>query len=173
MSAKEITKQAFELAEKEARERKVAEVKAIVTETLKKLEQVRQEIKEKQEEERILKLDIEDLKNGKLDLIAERQAKDLKAKEVSVVLIIKEKEVIREVPVYYWPYHIYWQIPVPVYVQPVFTVTQPWCGATSNAIGGTLTSNTVGSFSNVIDCSVAKDATIGAYSINGHIVHLR
>ena len=171
MSDKELTKAAFEQAEKEARERKVAEVKAIVTETLEKLETVRKQIHDLQEEERILKLDIDDLKNGKLDLIAERQAKDPRAKGVSVVLIVREKEVVREVPVYYWPYHIYWQLPVPTYHTP-----EVWCGTSAGNVlnNAFLTADsTQSNFTNVIDCSVARDAVAGTYNISGHVVHLR
>jgi hypothetical protein len=36
--------------------------------------------------------------------------------------------------------------------------------------GSTLQATFTGS---AITCSVAKDATVGAYDINGHIVHLR
>jgi hypothetical protein len=173
MSDKDIAKTAFELAEKEAREQKISTVKAIVIETLKKLDDIRKQIKDLQEKERILKLDIEDLKAGKLDLIAERQEKDQKAKEVSVVVIVKEKEIIREVSPWYWPYYIHWQIPVPSYPLPIV-----WCGngntipTLSNSNSGILGLATSG-YSDFIDCSVAKDAVPGTYNVCEHTVHLR
>ena len=86
MNDKEIVKAAFAAAQDEAREKQIGEVKKIVTKTLEKLDTVKKEIKEKQEEERILKMDIDDLKDGRLDRIAERQDKDPEAKKVSVVL---------------------------------------------------------------------------------------
>jgi len=158
MKNKEITKAAFEQVEKEAQEKKIAEIKAIVTETLRKLQETKKKIKELQEIEKILKLDIEDLKAGKLDLIAERQSKDLKAKETSVVVIIKEKEVIKEVSPWYWPYQITWQIP---------TLIHNYCSSESGM--------TISSISNSIniDCATAKSATIGTYDIDGNIINLR
>lgn len=174
----DIVKQAFADAEKEAREKQVAEVKKIATKTLERLEEIRKNIKKLQEDERILKMDIDDLKDGKLDRIAERQEKDPEAKKVSVVLIIKEKEVIREreVSPWYWPYQVIWQKPyVPVYYSNT-VFNQSSCG---DAYGGMSTMLQNGSSfqatvtGSEITCSVAKDAAAGAYDINGHIVHLR
>jgi hypothetical protein len=177
MTAQSVVKQAFAEAEKEARDNQVAEVKAIVKKTLEKLETVRKELKGLQEKERILKMDIDDLKEGRLDRIAERQEIDPEAKKVSVVVIIKEKEVIREVSPWYWPYHVTWQIPAPSYPSHPFmngTVITSTGGldlyasntGKSNAV---YTSNCNG----MLTCSVAKDAAIGAYEINGKVINLR
>jgi len=167
----DIVKEGFELAEQEAREKQVREVKEIVTKTLEKLEGVQKEIGTLKEEERILKMDIADLKVGKIDRIVERQEKDPKAKDVSVVVIIKEKEVVREVNPWYWPYQVIWHEPyLPAWHQPAI----PYCGTVgeTSGMGSTLTTNAVGPMT-TINCSVAKDAAIGAYEINGHMVHLR
>jgi len=168
---KEIAKEGFELAEKEAREKQVKEVKEIVTKTLEKLEKVNKEIGALKEEKKILEMDINDLKMGKIDRIVERQEKDPKAKDTSVVVIIKEKETIRESNPWYWPYRVVWHEPY----TPVWH-SQPavYCDTT----GGTLTTtNSFGSscnaYSATINCSVAKDAAIGTYEVNGHPVHLR
>jgi regulator of replication initiation timing len=180
---KEIAKAAFAEAEKEAREKQVSEVKKIVTRTLEKLDTVRKVIKEKQEEERVLKMDIDDLKEGRLDLIAERQEKDPEAKKVSVVIIIKEKEIIREKEYYpspwYWPYTVTWQ-----YYNPTFPTGVVLCGnAVNDTINYTTTTNNCtlsdgSSFQatvtpTCITGSIAKFATVGSYDVNGHVVNLR
>jgi regulator of replication initiation timing len=183
---KEIAKAAFAEAEKEAREKQVSEVKRIVTKTLEKLDTVRKEIKEKQEEERILKMDIDDLKEGRLDLIAERQEKDPEAKKVSVVIIIKEKEIIREKEYYpspwYWPYTVTWQ-----YYNPSFPTGVVLCSSGGNAIQNnslnyTTTTNCTLSDSSIFEAtatptcitgSIAKFATVGSYQVGDHVVNLR
>ena len=167
MTNSEIAKKAWDLATKESEEKQVQEIKKIVTETLKKLDGVKAQIKELQEEKKILELDIDDLKEGKLDRIEERQEKDPKAKKVSVVVIIKEKETIREnYNPWFIPYHTIWQTE---YVNTVpFKQNQFYC--TSDA-GPTLE---LSSLSNgTINCSVAKSAAAGAYDVGGHIVNLR
>ena len=185
MSEKEITKQAFAEAEKEAREKQVKEVKKIVTKTLEKLEDVRKELKELHEEEKILKMDIEDLREGKLDRIAERQEKDPDAKKVSVVVIIKEREVIRDYSPWYFPYQVIWQVPYhPVYGDNTimnYKSSGNLCNdvvfnggvTTCNAVMTTATNGCVGTTTPTINCSVAKDAVIGAYEVYGHVTHLR
>jgi len=172
MTDKEITKMAFEQAEKEAREHRVAEVKEIVKRTLEKLDDVKGKINELREEEKILKLDIEDLKNGKLDLIAERQEKDKKARKVSVVYIIKEKTVVRDVSPWYWPYQVVWQEATykPVYDNNTIYNTASTC-LLSN--GDSFTASNANSYSGTINCSIAKDAAVGTYNINGNITNLR
>jgi hypothetical protein len=182
---KDIVKEGFQAAEKDLKEKQVAEVKRIVTKTLEKLEQVQKDARKLKEEERVLKMDIDDLKEGRLDRISERQEKDPEAKKISVVLIIKEKEVIREVSPWYFPYQVVWQVPyvphIPVrYAEPVFG------GAAINSIsgyvGGGSSANcllsTGDSFkatcaNSMITCAVARDATVGAYEVDGHVVHLR
>ena len=164
---KEVVKQAYAEAEKEARDKQVAEVKLIIKKTLEKLSTIRKQIKDLQEEEKILKLDIDDIKDGHLDRIEERQRLDKKAKEVSVVTIIKELEVIREVNPWYTPYKVIWSLPqtIPAYNNGLFCTT-----GSGNSLGLTLTTS-----SNYcsINSSVAKDGAIGAYDINGSIVNLR
>lgn len=171
---KEIVKAGFELAEKEAREKSVNEVKLIVQRTLEKIEdvdkqieQARDSLKKLEDQKKILKLDIEDLKDGKLDRIVERQEKDPEAKRISVVLIIKEKETIREVNPWYWPYQIFWQS-VPTYQPTIVCTNGSYPGSFTDIVGNTTNYNC-----DYINCSVAKDATVGTYLIEGHAVHLR
>lgn len=193
MEDKEVVKEAFAAAEKDAREKQVEEVKRIVTKTLEKLDAVKKELKANHEQERILKMDIEDLKEGRLDRIAERQEKDPEAKKVSVVVIIKEKEIIREyIPSpWYFPYQVIWQTPyVPTYTSPIYTNNTIHCTSGGTNFAGDAMGMSVGGRSNctlsdgstfhaevashpTISCSVAKAATVGAYTVGDHIVHLR
>lgn len=181
----DIVKQGVQLAQDELREKSVQEVKKIVLKTLEKLKELETDKHKLDKQIKVLKMDIEDLKEGKLDRIVERQEKDEEAKKTSVVIIIKEKEVIREVErsPWYWPYRIMWQ---PQYVphQPIvfggttienmhycggdnaYTLTT---GATSNGMTGLAMS---GSWS-TINCSVAKDAVVGAYNVGTEVVNLR
>lgn len=173
----EIVKQGFADAEKELQNEKVSEVKKIVKKTLEKIRDLDKSIDELQEKRKILKLDIEDLKDGKLDRIVERQEKDEKAKQVSVVVIIKEKEVIREVSPWYWPYRIIWNQPTYVPAYPFIQPAVTWC-TTAIDNSCTIASNT---YTNVdtdlgrsyINCSIAKDSTPGAYDVEGKVVNLR
>jgi len=152
---KDIVKEGYELAEKELKERQIQEVKKIVTCTLEKIHNLEKARVDLTEKIKIIKKDLDDLKLGKLDLIAERQEKDEKAKEVSVVVIIKEKEIIRETSPWYIPYRIEWP-------SPSFPLPQPvvWCG--TGSIITSNTSNTTGNFC-YINNSIAKQASVGTY----------
>jgi len=183
MSEKEIVKEGMEQAEKSLREKQVEEVKKIALKTLEKLDSFEKDKKALEAKIKVLRLDIDDLKDGRLDRIAERQEKDEDAKKVSVVIIIKEKEVIREVAPWHWPYVIHWR-PQSI---PTFPGSPVWCGGTLdctvenvtavNAVSGQST-DFIGTCSNYtgdvsINGAIAKDATIGAYEVHGHMVHLR
>jgi len=180
----DVVKKGYKEAEKSLKEAQVAEVKNIVTRTLEKLDSVRKDIAKLREEEKILKLDIEDLKGGRLDRISERQNKDPEAKKISVVLIIKEKTIIREQSPWYQPYTVVWQDPVRVADIHHFPNTfVPMCENNTfeitadntvmdNGDGGAFYSSS-DAVVPTISCSVAKDSTIGAYNVSGHVVHLR
>jgi hypothetical protein len=92
-------------------------------------------------------LDIDDLKEGRLDRIEERQEKDPKAKDISVVIFIKERVVEHEYPWWYWPYRIEW-------------------------VGPAITYTTSGN--SYVTCSTAKWATTGSYTLGtGNTVNVR
>ena len=84
MSEVDINKMAFQQAEKELLERKVKEVKGYILETLEKIELKKKEKARSEEELRILKLDLDDLRQGKFDKIEERKFKSKVARNVSV-----------------------------------------------------------------------------------------
>lgn len=177
MTNKEVAKEAFVQLEKEQKEKQVAEVKAIVRQTLEKLDIIKKDIKKLQDKKKILELDIEDLKEGKLDRIADRQAIDPEARKVSVVVIVKEKEVIREIGPWYWPYQVIWQEPVKIPANtPWFETTNIVCDEISKILPYSMSSGVnelTFDCGPTINCSVAKDAAIGSYNIDGNIIHLR
>ncbi len=156
MEKKDVQK-GFELAEKELNEKRVQEVKEIVKKTLEKLELAKQKKQTIEDEIKYLKMDIDDLRAGRLDLIEERQLKDPKAKKISVVIIVKEREVVireREVPVYPWvqPYVIQWN----------------YTSAPDNTYYCDCSDATV-----TLNGNVAKYNTIGTYTVFGKPVTLR
>jgi len=159
---KEIAKKAFSEAEKELREKQIDGLKRAIKKTLVRIDDVDKEIKDLQEEKKILKLDIEDLKEGRLDRIEERQTKDEHAGNVSVVKIVKEQTINHNYNYDYWhtPYEVTWT------TIPAFTSNTIFCGAS-----GTSTGNDCSSFT--IDSSTAKNYSIGTYQIGSKIVHLR
>jgi len=168
-----LVKEGFAQAEKEQHEKQVAEVKKIVLKTLEKKREYERIRDDAVSKIKILNMDLEDLKEGKLDRIVERQDKDEEAKRISVVVIIKEKEVhhYHDNP-WYVPYRIVWNEPmpfIPLVHTPVFTNPAIYCSTTSNS-----GNDSVVSYSSAINCSTAKEASVGAYELsNSEIVHLR
>ena len=163
---KAIVKQGYDEAQNSLREKQVAEVKAIVLKTLERLEEVKSKIKELQEEKKILELDIDDLKAGRLDRIEERQAKDPKAAKVSVALIIKEIHHHETINPWYVPYRVMWPAPVFPLLEPTV-----YCGGSSISSTTTCTGGNGAAFT--LTSSIAKDAAVGCYSVSGHTVNLR
>jgi len=174
--SKEEIKKAYELAQKELKEKRIGQVKELVKKTLERLSHLDEQISKLQEERKILKLDIDDLKAGRLDRIEERQSKDEKAKKTSVATIVKEKVVEHHHHYdnyWYYPYRVVWNPPLLPYDGTVYCTT----GNASTTIGGNAVScnsiNTGGCSSFTLTSSVAKDFSIGTYNIDGDIVHLR
>jgi hypothetical protein len=183
-------KRGYELARKEMEEKEVEMVKALVLATLRKIESVKERIRdlkaerdqkmkdlesaiaESEKEIKNLQLDITDLKQGHPERIEERQRLDKRARESSVIII--EKVVEREVvPM---PY------PVPYPVNPVPSAPHPWdspqwpnvvyCGhANPSAVWATTADN-----SNTVFpvTEVASSAVIGAYLVGDNkVINIR
>ena len=176
---KTLVKKAVEEAEKDLKDKQVKEVKKIVLETLEKLSNLKDDRKTAQEKVgdidkkiRILKMDIDDLKEGRLDRISERQEKDKEARDTSVVIIIKEKEVVREYPYWQWPYRIIWEKPCyPEYpTGPTTWTTVEYNNTSHNSF---VTAEQLVGSSITINSSVAKWATAGSYTVGDDIINLR
>ncbi len=179
---KEVVKKGVEAAEQELREKQIQEVKNIVVKTLEKLKTIEEQIKELESERKILRMDIDDLKEGRLDRIEERQKADVKAKQASVVEIVKE---VHHHHYDWWnnPYRVIWHTPIVKHYTPPIVF-----GNCTAAVGyGTTTTNsghammlktdfdvseaTPALFT--INASIAKNNVIGSYVIDNKPVHLR
>lgn len=84
--SQDINKEAFKQAEKELLENKVKEVKGYILETLNKIESKKKQKALVEEELRVLKLDLEDLRHGNFDKIEERREKSKVARAVGFVV---------------------------------------------------------------------------------------
>jgi hypothetical protein len=91
---KDINKEAYKQAEKELLEGQVKKVKGYILETLQKLEDKKQEKEKVEEQIRILKLDLEDLRNGRFEKIEERIEKSKVARGISVNPIVYNNGII-------------------------------------------------------------------------------
>ena len=169
MTDKNKAQKAFKEVEAELEEKQVAQLKEIVKKYLLKLEKKKDEKEAIEKDIKILKSDIEDLKEGRLDRIQERQEKDPQAKKVSVI-IIKEKVVEREVPVWRQPYTwIYNTDYVPNFPTIYNDTSKNFVGYLSNTTQAEPTIFTT----SVLNCNVAKNNTKGTYKVDGDIVYLR
>ena len=150
---KEIAKQVFKELEEEERQQQINDLKLIVKKTLEKLEKKKEAKAELDKEIKILKNDLNDLKEGRLDKIKERQDIDKKAKEVSVI-IIKEK-IIQKDP------------PIPVWKTPY---TWVWNNSICDNFIGYSTANLTYTADNctthLLSCNVAKNNTGGTYKLD-------
>ena len=177
---KSLVKRAYSEAEDSLKEKQVEEVKRIVLKTLEKIDSLKKDkdkaqdsVKDIEEKIKLLKMDLDDIKEGRLDRLAERQEKDDRAKHVSVVIIIKEREVVHEVSPWYWPWRVVWPEPIyppaPVYIGTgINTVT--YGGATD---GNSTTMTDCVNYSPTISCSSAKWGASGTYELSGGVVNFR
>ena len=168
---KELVKQAFKDAEKSLKDKEVEEVKKIVLKTLEKINDLKKTKAEAEEKIKILKMDLDDLKEGRLDRMAERQEKDGRAKQISVVIIIKEKIVEREVSPWYWPYRVIW--PQPYYPCPITITDAPnTTYYTTGGSGGNAEWSSTG-YDPHITSSSSKWGAAGTYEVHGNTVNFR
>ena len=82
-------KEAFGEALKDSEKEKKEKIKKIILETLRKKVDLEDKVKELQKEIKILGKDLEDFKQGRLDLIKERQDVDDLARKISVLKVVK------------------------------------------------------------------------------------
>ncbi len=170
MENKELVKDAVKSAEEELRNEEKQKIKNVVKATLELLQQKEEKRKVLDNEIKILKLEISDLKDGRLDRLKERQDLDPKAKEVSVI-VIKEKIIEKHIPTPNW--YMPWIVEVkPQYIPNYYwgstnnMLCGPCCGS-SNALG-TLTMNTNATFTTTN--SDVKMYTSGTYVLENNII---
>jgi len=166
----EKTKKVAELAEKELKEeeeqKQIDLIKKAIKQTLEAIKNKEKERTKLNKEIKTLKQDIDNIRAGRLDLIAERQEKDDEAKRTSIIEIVKVKEIHHHhYDHWYEPYRIIWNEPYNPY--PLTT----YCNTTTADISGDYTYynakglNTDLSFATV-NCSIAKDAYAGTYQLD-------
>ena len=141
---KEAVKSAEEELKEEIRNKEKLRIKGVVKATLELLQKKEEARKLLDDEIKILRKDISDLRDGRIDRIKERQDLDPKAKDISVI-IIKERIIEKQVSTPMW--YIPWVIEVkpqyvpyiPVYCGTVTISNDPgYCS--NNALGVSNTS---------------------------------
>ena len=163
----EKAKKAAELAEKElqeeAEEKQIQLIKKAIKQTLESIKQKEKERTKLNKEIKTLKQDIDNIRAGRLDLIAERQEKDEEAKKTSIIEIIKEKEIHHHhYDRWYEPYKIIWKEP---YLCPSIWTTIDSTTEDTSGCYTTYNANDL-SLTTAVNCSIAKDAYAGTYQLN-------
>ncbi len=158
-------KKAAELAEKELKkedeEKQIRLIKEAIKQTLEKIKTKEKERTNLNKEIKTLKQDIDNIRAGRLDLIAERQEKDEEAKRTSVIEVVKEIHHHYYHDRWYEPYRITYKWDSPYYPCDVGDIAD---------LGGF---NTVCDWITTVNCSVAKGAYAGTYQLdNGDCVTL-
>ena len=120
---KDIIKKALGLAEKENQEKEVQRVKEIIQKHLNEIDSVAKEQAKLTKRSKILKADLADIKEGRLDRIEERQEKDADAKKHSVIVVKKIVREYRPLQPWYSPYYVDYN---PSYMTWHTTTTPSW-----------------------------------------------
>ncbi|MBA7574319.1 hypothetical protein ES708_16124 [subsurface metagenome] len=161
---KEKAKKAAELAEKELHEeeeqKQIDLIKKAIKQTLEAIKQKEKERTKLNKEIKTLKQDIDNIRAGRLDLIAERQGKDDEAKKTSIIEVVKEVH-HHHYDRWYEPYKIIWKEP--------YWTTYTDCGNAIVDTSGDYTiynaSDTL-SLTTAVNCSIAKGASAGTYKLD-------
>lgn len=165
----EKVKKATELAEKELQkeeeQKQIDLIKKAIKQTLEAIKNKEAERTKLNKEIKTLKQDIDNIRAGRLDLIAERQEKDDEAKKTSIIEIIKEKEIHHHhYDRWYEPYRI-------IYKEPYYKPYDYICNWTTSNSGTHIDSTNL--CLTTVNCSIAKDAYAGTYQLdNGDCVTL-
>lgn len=168
-------KKAYSDAEKEIREKQIENLKNVVKRTLEELEKAKEERKKISEKIKYLELDLEDLKLGKIERIEERQKNDEKSKKYSVVIVEKpivQKEIVEKH--YYYDKYEHWFSPFRFHWNTIYCQSLPDVNTIFGSNMNVTYANAIAD-SGVLEISnsVAKDYTIGSYSISDNTINLR
>lgn len=159
---KKNVKDLAELAEKELHEeeeqKQVELIKKAIKQTLESIKEKEKERTKLNKEIKTLKQDIDNIRAGRLDLIAERQEKDGEAKKTSIIEVVKEKEV------HHHHYHDRWYEPYKIYIKEYGPYNPNWwsTSVTCDSVGTDINCDTYSITTN----SIAKDASIGTYKLD-------
>ena len=109
----EKAKKAVELAElelqKEEEQKQIDLIKKAIKQTLEAIKAKEKDRDKLNKEIKTLKQDIDNIRAGRLDLIAERQEKDEEAKRTSIIEVVKEIHHHHHYDRWYEPYKITWK----------------------------------------------------------------
>lgn len=163
----EKAKKAVELAEKELRQEEEAKQIKLIKEVIKRtLESIKSKEKERNKlnkEIKTLKQDIDNIRAGRLDLIAERQEKDEEAKRTSIIEVVKE--------IHHHHYRDRWYEPYKITYKWGYNPPLDYMGSVT-CEAGTLPNTVSGSFYTLTN-DTAKNAVAGTYKLdNGDCVTL-
>ena len=163
MTQKDLVATAIEQVEKEKQEAEIQKIKDIIRVYLEKILNKKEVIKKSQAELKELEADLDDLKQGRLDKIEERQKEDPEHNKVSLIVIKRiEKEYI---PMFPWrsPYVIEWNDFTSTYYpyQPINCQTTCDCETNVNALNILTASGTM-----------FQNFSGGTYNIEGRIINL-
>jgi len=165
---KEKAKKAAELAEKELHEeeeqKQIDLIKKAIKQTLEAIKQKEKERDKLNKEIKTLKQDIDNIRAGRLDLIAERQEKDDEAKKTSIIEVVKE--------IHHHHYHDRWYEPYRIIIrEPYYKPYDSGYWTTYDSISltadsGTLTNTDICTAQCSVTNSIVKDASIGTYKLD-------
>jgi hypothetical protein len=166
MEKKDI-KKGLQEAKKEVKQDLIDRVKELAKRTLEKIEALQKDRDNINMEIAILKKDIQDLSEGRLDRIEERQEKDPLALKSSVAkvekVVVKETEIHHHYDRWYDPWKITYLVQPPIYSS---------AGVVVNTLDPALNQGDglmlMDSFT--INCSAAKDHTEGVYQLSTGVV---
>jgi len=164
----EKAKKAAELAEKELQkeeeQKQIDLIKKAIKQTLEAIKQKEKERGKLNKEIKTLKQDIDNIRAGRLDLIAERQEKDDEAKQTSIIEVVKE--------VHHHHYHDRWYEPYRIIIrEPYYKPYDSGCWTTYDSISLTADSNTltntdICTYQCSVTNSIAKGACTGTYKLD-------
>lgn len=128
------------------KEQQKKNVQTLVTVCLEKKQKLLLEKRKLEETLRVVNMDLEDLKEGRLDRILERQVKDPRSAEISEFMIKEQESSIGRDGKWYKPY--------------VVTFAEPRPDSHASV---------------VVNCSATKDFAVGTYIIgpNKEVIHFR
>jgi hypothetical protein len=169
------TKKAVELAElelqKEEEQKQIDLIKKAIKQTLETIKQKEKDRDKLNKEIKTLKQDIDNIRAGRLDLIAERQEKDEEAKRTSVI------EVIREIHHHHDHYYDRWYEPYKITWQGTYNPVYSGCFTTVGTLDSIPCTSVYATESNCVPMnftnSIVKDASVGTYQLdNGECITL-
>jgi len=159
----EKAKKAVELAElelqKEEEQKQIDLIKKAIKQTLEAIKAKEKDRDKLNKEIKTLKQDIDNIRAGRLDLIAERQEKDDEAKRTSVIEVVKEIH-HHHYDRWYEPYRIIYKHE-PDWITADINSNYPYYNATGLYEG--LSEKTA---IDHVNCSIAKDAYAGTYQLD-------